>query len=349
LIFARYLGEGCREEKRVGQVRRLLTLRDREEITIGIAEGLTGKQIAVRIGRDPSVVSREIGRGGGRGFYRAWRSQRQAAKARARPKVPRVGRDRRLREVVTGFLREGWSPEQTAGRLRRDYTDDETMHVSHEAIYTWLYALPVGEMRKLGIGLRSRRRARRPQHGRGPGRGPKIPDIRWIDERPADAAGRQVPGHWEGDLIIGKNGASAASTLVERVSRYLILVPLTSKHTHTVTTAVAQHIQGLPETLRRSLTWDCGTEMAAHAALSLAADIDVYFAHPHSPWERGTNEHTNRWIREYLPRGTVIPSDPQQLAAIAERLNNRPRRILDYKKPKEVFAELLAKSIASTG
>jgi IS30 family transposase len=332
----------------MGQVRRMLTERDREEITRGIAEGLTGERIAARIGRDPSVVSREICRGGGRGFYRAWRSDRAAEKARRRPKPPRLAVDDRLREVVVGLLRRRYSPDQAAGRLRRDYPDDETMRVSHEAIYTWIYALPVGELAELGIRLRSGRRARRPARGRTP-RTPKITGIRWIDDRPADAAGRQVPGHWEGDLIIGKNGGSAASTLVERVSRYLILVPLTARDTTTVTTAIAERITGLPDTLRRTLTWDCGAELAAHAALSVAADIDVYFAHPHSPWERGTNESTNRWIREYLPRGTVIPHDAQHLAAIADELNDRPRRILGYKKPKEVFAELLTSGIASTG
>jgi IS30 family transposase len=254
----------------------------------------------------------------------------------------------RVQQVVLGWLRRGYSPDQAAGRLRVEFPDDEGMHVSREAIYTWIYALPAGELARLGIRLRSGRRQRRPATGRTP-RTPKITGIRWIDERPAEAAGRRVPGHWEGDLIIGKNGGSAASTLVERVSRYLILVPLAARDSPTVTTAIAERITGLPDTLRRSLTWDCGAEMAAHAALTLAADIDVYFAHPHSPWQRGTNESTNRWIREYLPRGTVIPNDPDHLAAIADELNDRPRRILGYKKPKEVFAELLTSEIASTG
>jgi len=331
----------------MGQVRRLLTEQDREEITRGIAAGLTGQRIAARIGRDPSVVSREITRGGGRGFYRAWRSDPAAKKARRRPKRPRLAGDERLRQVVVGLLRRRYSPDQAAGRLRVEFPDDDTMHVSHQAIYNWIYALPVGELATLGIRLRSGRHQHRPRRGRRP-RTPKITGIRWIDDRPADATGRQVPGHWEGDLIIGKNGGSAASTLVERVSRYLILVPLAARDTTTVTTAIAEHITGLPDTLRRTLTWDCGAELAAHAALSVAADIAVYFAHPHSPWERGTNESTNRWIREYLPRGTVIPHDADRLAAIADELNDRPRRILGYKKPKEVFAELLTSGIAST-
>jgi IS30 family transposase len=341
------LGERCREELVVGQVRRLLTVEDREEITRGIAEGLCGKDIAVLVGRNPSVVSREIHRGGGRGFYRAVRSQRAAVAGRARPKVCKLDPDTPLREAVLGLLRKRYSPDQIAGRLVVEYPDDDTIRIAHEAIYTWIYALPVGELAALGVRLRSGRRQRKPVTARTPRR-PNIVAPRWIDERPADVEDRQVPGHWEGDLIIGKNGGSAASTLVERTSRYLILVPLAARDTTTVTQAVAERITGLPDTLRRSLTWDCGGEMAAHAALTLDANIDVFFAHPHSPWERGTNEGTNRWIREYLPKGTVIPNDAAQLAEIAESLNDRPRRILGYKKPKEVFAELLTRGIAST-
>jgi transposase, IS30 family len=328
--------------------RRVLTQQDREEITRGIAEGLSGKAIAARLGRDPSVVSREITRGGGRGFYRAWRSHRQAVRARRRVKACRLDQDERLCQAVVAMLVEGWSPQQIAGRLPLDYPDDEAMRVSHEAIYTWIYARPVGELAKLGIRLRAGRTRRR--RVRGPAsRAPKIPNPRFIDERPVEVEGRQVPGHWEGDLIIGRQGRSAASTLVERTSRFLILVPLAGRDSPTVTGALAERIAGLPDTLRRTLTWDCGTEMAEHAALSVAADIEVFFAHPYSPWERGSNESTNRWIREYLPRGSVIPNDSDQLQAIADRLNNRPRRILGYKKPKEVFAELLTSEIASTG
>ncbi|WP_433550136.1 IS30 family transposase [Micromonospora zamorensis] len=327
--------------------RRSLTVADREEITRGIAEGLSGQQIAAVIGRDPSVVSREISRGGGRGFYRAWRSQRQAQRARRRPKPRKLELDARLRKVVVALLGEGWSPDQVAGRLRVDYPDDEAMRVSHEAIYTWMYALPVGELARQHLRLRSGRRNRRPTRSAA-SRAPKIPNPTFIDQRPVQAEDRRIPGHWEGDLVIGKNGASATATLVERTSRFLILIPLSGRDSPTVTSAVATGIAGLPDALRRTLTWDCGTEMAEHAALSIAADIDVYFAHPHSPWERGTNESTNRWIREYLPRGTVIPNDHDHLNAIADRLNNRPRRILGYKKPKEVFAELLTSQIAST-
>ena len=327
----------------MASVRRMLTEEDREEITRGLAAGLSYKEIAAGIGRDCSVVSREVHRGGGRGFYRARRSQRAAWLARRRPKPHRLDHDGPLREAVLRMLANDLSPDQIAGRLRREFPDDETMRVSHEAVYSWIYALPVGELARLGVRLRSGRRERKPQAARAP-RTPRIADIRWIDERPGDAEGRQVPGHWEGDLIIGKNGASAASTLVERTSRFVQILPLHDRSSPTVTAAVAANLVGLPDALRRSLTWDCGAELAAHAALSLAADIDVYFAHPHSPWERGTSENTNRWIRQYLPKGTPIPNDHDQLADIADRLNNRPRRILDYRTPKEVFAELLLTS-----
>ena len=242
------------------------------------------------------------------------------------------------------MLVDGFSPDQVSGRLRVDYADDEAMRISHEAIYNWIYALPVGELARLGVALRSGRPRRKPQGTTA--RTPRICEPRWIDERPADAAGRQVPGHWEGDLIVGKNNATFASTLVERMSRFLILIPVQGKDTDTVTKAVAERISGVPEALRRTMTWDCGGEMAAHA--TLAPTIEVYFAHPHSPWERGTNEQTNRWIRQYLPKGTPIPDDPDQLAAIADRLNRRPRRILGYRTPAEVFAELLTSLNAST-
>jgi transposase, IS30 family len=330
----------------VGQVRRMLTETDREEITRGLAAGVSYKQIASRIGRDPSVVSREVHRGGGPGFYRAHRSHKAAAKARRRPKLHKLHQQGRLRDEVLRMLRDDLSPEQVAGRLRVEHVDDESMRVSHEGIYSWIYALPVGELAALGVRLRSGRPRRKPQ-GKAV-RGPRISNIRWIDERPPEAEGRQVPGHWEGDLIVGKNNATAASTLVERQSRFLILIPLQGKDTDTVTAAVADRISGLPDALRRTLTWDCGGEMAAHAALSLAANIDVFFAHPHSPWERGTNEQTNRWIRQYLPKGTPIPNDPARLAEIADRLNRRPRRILGFRTPAEVFAELLTSPNAST-
>jgi len=327
----------------VGQVRRALTLSDREEITRGLAAGWSYKQIAAVVGRDPSVVCREVFRGGGRGFYRAVRSDKAAAKARQRPKLHKLDHEGRLRDEVLRMLSQEYSPEQVVGRLRLDYGDDESMRISHEGIYRWIYALPVGELARLGVALRTGRRQPKPRGSTV--RAPKITNIRWIDERPAEATDRQVPGHWEGDLIIGSK-STAASTLVERTSRFTLIIPLENRESPTVTAAIAAQIAGLPDALRRSLTWDCGTEMAAHTRL--APLIDVYFAHPYSPWERPTNENTNGLIRQYLPKGTPIPKEAERLAAIADRLNHRPRRILGFRTPAEVFAELLTSLIAST-
>jgi transposase, IS30 family len=329
----------------------MLTPDDREEISRGVAEGLQGKVIAAGIGRCPSIVSREIARHGGRGGYRGHPAGAGAQLSRRRPKLRRLQADAVLRRLVLAGLRIGWSPRQTAGRLRVEHPDDQTMRVSHETIYTWLYALPKGELKTLAeqqIRLRTGRTARRPATGRKP-RQARITGMRMIAERPAEATGRQVPGHWEGDLIIGKDGKTATATLVERVSRFAVLVALPARDAHTVADALIDTVADLPALLRRSLTWDCGSEMAQHAAITLATDLPVFFAHPHSPWERGTNEHTNRWIREYLPRGTVIPDDQTYLDAIAAELNNRPRAILGFLKPSEVFAEnLLTTAIAST-
>ncbi len=267
---------------------------------------------------------------------------------RKRPKVRKLDADSYLRLVVVGLLKQGWSPQQIVGRLPLEHPDDQAVRVSHEAVYAWIYALPKGELARQGLTLRSGRTRRKPARGR-VAKAPRLAGMRWIEERPADAADRQVPGHWEGDLLIGKDGRSAVGTLVERVSRFVVLVPLAARNATTVSEAVIDSVQGLPEVLRRSLTWDCGSEMAGHAAITLKADLPVYFAHPHSPWERGTNENTNRWLREYFPKGTAITGDPDYLQAVADELNNRPRAILDYLKPKEVFAELLTSGIATIG
>jgi transposase, IS30 family len=330
--------------------RRLLTSQDRETISRGVAEGLQGKRIAARIGRCPSVVSREISRHGGRASYRAVAADSRAAHARKRPKLRRLDTDPWLRDLLLAGLRRGWSPQQIAGRLRRQHPGDHTVRVSHETIYTWLYALPVRELKHLAetqIRLRSGRTRRTPATGRRP-RQARITGMRLIDQRPAEAEGRRVPGHWEGDLIIGKDGKSAAATLVERVSRFTILIGLPARDSATVAEQIIDTVTDLPDLVRKSLTWDQGTELAQHAAITLATNLPIFFAHPHSPWERGTNEHTNRWIREYLPRGTNITHDQTYLDAIAAELNNRPRAILDYQKPSEVFAEMLNSGIAPT-
>lgn len=331
--------------------RRMLTLAEREEISRGLAEGLQGTQIAQRIGRNKSVVSREIGRHGGNGAYRAHRADRAARKARRRPKPRKLDGHRRLREHVIDRLRHRWSPEQVAGRLRyeRGCADADRV-VSHEAIYTWIYALPKGELAELGIMLRSGRTARRPR-GRAQRGGPgaRVIGMVSIDQRSAEVEGRQVPGHWEGDLIIGRNTRTAMGTLVERTTRFYLPVPLGSHKTaDDLAQAVITTVGGIPDTLRKSLTWDQGTEMARHAAITLATDMPIYFAHPHAPWERGTNENTNRLLREYYPRGTDITDDPNHHQRVAAELNNRPRRILGWRTPNEAFLELLASDVAST-
>jgi len=326
----------------VGHRRAPLTLEDREDISRGLVKGLSNKDIAFSIGRSESVVFREIGRHGGREAYRAWKADAAARESRERPKERKIDADPGLRDRVTSGLKKGWSPEEISGRLAYErYRGETELSVSHEAIYTWIYARPKGELARAGIVLRTGREQRKPR-GRKKTPGAKIVGMVSIEDRPADVAGRQVPGHWEGDLIIGKQGKTAMGTLVERVSRFLIPVPLAGGHdADTVKDALFDAVKDLPGWMRKSLTWDQGSEMARHAALTLAADLPVYFAHAHSPWERGTNENTNGLIREYLPKGTEITSDPEYLWAVADSLNDRPRAILGFRKPNEVFAELL--------
>jgi IS30 family transposase len=328
----------------------MLTTDDREEISRGIAQGVSGQLIAARIGRNPSVVSREIARYGGRERYRATRAGRAATMARRRPKSRKLDADPGLRAEVVRRLRAGYSPDQVAGRLRYEHPGEQARWVSHEAIYTWIYALPKGELAREGILLRSGRTHRRARGRRG-APGARIVGMRSIDERPTEVTGRQVPGHWEGDIVIGKAGRSAMATLVERVSRYSVPVALPAGRRDATTTcnALIGAVTGMPTQLVKTLTWDQGSEMAAHAAFSLATTVEVYFAHPHSPWERGTNENTNRLLREYFPKGTDITDDQTYLDLVARELNNRPRRILGYRTPAEVFTDLLASSIASTG
>jgi IS30 family transposase len=316
----------------------MLMLCDREEISRGLAEGLQYKEIARRLGRDPSVVSREVARHGGRVLYRAGAADEAAGVGRERPKLFAVERSARLRAVVCRQLRGGWSPASIAGRLATDYPEDE-------AIYQWVYAQPVSRLAKELISLRTGRTARR--GGRRPPRAPRIREPRYLEERPGEADDRAVPGHWEGDLVIGKDGRSAVATLVERTSRFLILVPLTGRDSLTVGEAVIAATGGLPTAIRRSLTWDCGAEMARHATIT-ATGLPVYFAHPHSPWERGSNENLNRIVREFFPKGVAITSDPNYLAMVASEINDRPRKIHNWKKPSELFTELVEAN-ASTG
>lgn len=326
-------------------MRMMLMLVDREEISRGLAEGLEFKEIGLRLGRNTSVISREVARHGGREQYRAAAADEAAGMARQRPKLFAVERSARLRAVVCRQLRRGWSPASVAGRLPIDYPDDHACRVSHEAIYQWVYAQPVSTLAKELISLRTGRKARK--GGRRPPPAPRIRDPRYLDDRPDEVEGRAVPGHWEGDLVIGKDGKSAVATLVERTSRFLILAPLTGRDSLTVGEAIIAVTGELPAQIRRSLTWDCGSEMARHATIT-ATGLPVYFAHPHSPWERGSNENANRILREFFPKGVTITSDPEYLATVASEINDRPRKIHNWKKPSELFTELVEAN-ASTG
>jgi IS30 family transposase len=323
----------------------MLMLTEREEISRGLAESLEYQEIGRRLGRDSSVISREVARHGGRARYRAAAAHEAACAGRERPKLFAVERSPRLRAVVCQQLRQGWSPASIAGRLPDEYAADESCRVSHEAIYQWVYAQPVSTLARELISLRTGRKARK--GGRRPPPAPRIREPVYIDARPAEAEGRQVPGHWEGDLVIGKDGKTAVATLVERTSRFLILVPLTGRDSLTVGEAIIAATGGLPAQIRRSLTWDCGAEMARHATIT-ATGLPVFFAHPHSPWERGSNENLNRIVREYFPKGVEISSDPKYLAMVACDINDRPRKIHNWKKPSELFTELV-ESNASTG
>ena len=325
-------------------MRNMLTLTDREEISRGLAEGMQYKEIARLLDRNPSVVSRDVARHGGRGRYRAVTADESAVVDRQRPKAYAVDRSPRLQTAVKELLRTGWSPASIAGRLPYDYRHDQAVRVSHEAIYQWMYAQPVSGLARELLRLRTGRTARR--SGPRPVPAPRIREPRYLDERPAEVEGRQVPGHWEGDLVIGKGGKSAVATLVERTSRLLVLVPLSGRDALTVGDAVIAAAGTLPPQIARSLTWDCGSEMAGHARVT-AAGLPVYFARPHSPWQRGSNENANRILREYFPKGVPITADPNYLAMVASEINDRPRKIHNWKKPSEIFAELVEEN-AST-
>ena len=338
--------------------REMLTLADREGISRCLAAHMQQKDIAVAIGRSPSVVSREIRRHGGRRAYRAHRADAGAGKSRRRPKCRKIDADPRLRERVACDFRKARSPQQISGRLCYERNRGETdMSISHEAIYTWLYALPKGELAAMEIALRTGRTRRQPR-GRARSKGARIVGMTSISQRPGEAEGRKVPGHWEGDLVIGKAGKTAMGTLVERKSRYLVLVALPhGRDSAAVCDGVIESVRDMPAGLLRSITRDQGAEMARHAALTLASDIPVYFAHAHSPWERGTNENTSGLLREYFPKGTDIAGDICYLNRVADEINDRPRAILGFRTPAEVFAELLLddnsgdnlSSVASTG
>jgi len=321
---------------------------DREELSRGLVAGESLRQIAERLGRFASTLSREVERNGGRTAYRACHAETSAVRRARRPKPAKLALHSRLRREVERRLRERWSPQQIAARLVCDYPDDPTMRVSHETIYRTLFVQARGALRKeLTACLRTQRTQRR-SHKRtehsGTGR---LRDMVRISERPSEAEDRAIPGHWEGDLLMGKGGKSAIGTLVERSSRYVMLVPLPDGRTAPhVRAALTRQLTRLPAELRRTLTWDQGKEMAEHVRFSVDTNIDVYFCDPHSPWQRGSNENTNGLLRQYFPKNADLSLYTRaELASVARQLNTRPRQTLDWKKPAEVFC----RSVASTG
>ena len=330
-----------------------LSFSDRSEISTASKAGWSVRRIARHLGRCPSVISRELHRNSTktRG-YQAVTADVRAQRRRARPQQRKVARDPVLQARVDADLAASWTPNEIAGRLRLEAADPTVERmanspdargrtVSGEAIYQYIYAIPKGELARKGIFLQSKRTKRRPRTT-GRTRGGPIVGMVPIAQRGEDAAQRRVPGHWEGDLIIGKNGTSCAATLVERMSGFTGLLALPSKHAEPTADAVIEFFNDLPEMMKASLAWDQGSEMAQHAKVSLATAMPVYFADPHSPWQRPSNENTNRLYREYLPKGTVIPDHQPYLTTIAEEINNRPRRRLGYLTPTEAFARLLA-------
>ena len=316
---------------------------EREEISRGLAAGEPVRAIARRLGRAPSTVCREVVANGGRNRYRACAADRRAGRLLRRPKPAKLARCPRLREIVESRLELRWSPQQIAAWLRTSYPDDPEMRVSHETIYLSLFVQSKGALRKeLTRYLRSGRIRRRPRglsvmNGQGQLRG-----TIHISDRPAEASDRAVPGHWEGDLLYGKR-SSAIATLVERKSRFVMLVAVPGGHTaDVVADALAGAITALPAQLRRSITWDQGKEMAGHARFSVAAGVPVYFCDPRSPWQRGSNENTNGLLRQYFPRSTDFRALTQSdLDAVAAELNDRPRQTLRWKSPCQALDEAL--------
>ena len=324
-----------------------LTLAEREEISRAVVAGQSIRSIATSLGRAPSTISREIKRNGDQECYRASQADQAAWDRTRRPKTCKLVENRILAHIVAGKLQSQWAPAQIAGWLKRTYPDDENYQVSHETIYRSLFIQARGalkkelvqHLRRTRIMRRSRHHTQKTEnHGR-------ITDTVSISERPATVADRAIPGHWEGDLICG-SGNSQIATLVERHTRYVMLVKVARKDTETVINALIKNARKLPHELYKSLTWDRGSEMADHKRFTLATDIKVYFCDPQQPWQRGTNENTNGLLRQYFPKGIDLsPYSQAKLNAVARKLNTRPRKTLDYETPAERFAQ----SVASTG
>ena len=324
-------------ERRRGRL--ALTLWEREEISRGVAASDSARRIAARLGRSPSTISRELCRHGGRRCYRAAEADRRAWERARRPQRCKLAGNPQLAALVAAKLEQDWSPQQIAGWLKLHYPAEETMQVSHETIYLTLFVQARGALkRELLAHLRHSHACRRPRGAKRGNQGQgQIVDAVSIRERPAEADDRAIPGHWEGDLLAGAANSHIA-TLVERHSRFLLLVAVDGKDTCSVTSALSAQVRKLPEQLRASLTWDRGMEMAEHARFTIATEVEVYFCDPQSPWQRGSNENTNGLLRQYLPKGIDLSKlDQSQLDAIAAKLNARPRRTLNFKTPADTL------------
>jgi transposase, IS30 family len=324
--------------------RRVLSLADREEISRGVAAGLSLRAIASSLRRAPSTVSRELHRNGGHRRYRAAAADKRAWDRALRPKLCKLARHQELRQLVAARLSDNWSPEQIAGWLKHTYPGDEAHQVSHETIYRSLFVQARGVLKKdLQAHLRTGRAIRRSRHAssKSDGRG-SLSDMISIRERPASVEDRAVPGHWEGDLLCGSSN-SYIVTLVERHTRYVLLAKVANRDSATVITALINQAHRLPDELLKSLTWDRGKEMAQHRRFTLATDAAVYFCDPQSPWQRGSNENTNGLLRQYFPKGTNLSVHSQErLDEIARQLNGRPRKTLGFETPAERFEACVA-------
>lgn len=322
-----------------------LSLEEREEISRMLAQNCSLNEIAKSLGRYVSTISREVAAGSCNKYtYRAGQAQRRAERnAKRRKKDKRLLYDRpQLRQYIHQKLRQKWSPAQIAKELKKDYPLDATMHIAPETIYTYLYVLPRGSLKKELLSCLRQNRKRRHKQSRGVKMERKIEAMFSIEERPKEVADRTIPGHWEGDLIIGKNNRSALGTLVERTTRTTILVPVKNREAEVVAKAFAQEVKRLPQQMRLSMTYDQGREMASHKLFTKITGIKVYFAHPRSPWERGTNENTNGLIRQFFPKGTDFNKvSRKEIKKAQYLLNGRPRQALNFQKPYEVFNQLI--------
>jgi IS30 family transposase len=321
-----------------------LTLAEREEISRAVVAGHSMRSIAVQLGRAPSTISREVKRNGGQACYRASQAEESAWDRGRRPKTCKLAQNRALARIVAGKLQRRWSPQQVAGWLKRTYPDDTSRQVSPETIYRSLFIQARGALKKeLVEHLRRSRVMRRSRHHtQKTDHHGRITDTVSISERPASVEDRAVPGHWEGDLLFGSKNSQIA-TLVERNTRYAMLVKVSGKDTETVINALIKHARKLPEELYKSLTWDRGKEMADHKRFTLATDIQVYFCDPQNPWQRGSNENTNGLLRQYFPKGTDLSGYSQaKLNAVARQLNERPRKTLNFETPAERFHQTVA-------